>query len=148
MSSLSVWPTSTITRSCPSSVKRLSGTVTAVTGDGGMPCVHLVPEQRPRGDAAVHLRDRSRGGDDTSPEPFCQQPGGEPVIAVAVGDEDVGQVPALGGDPVAERTRLICRHPGVRQHRILAPVDQRAGLGREPLRLPVRKETVPGAAAR
>ena len=36
MSSVSVWPTSTITRSCPSSVKRLSGTVTAVTGDGGI----------------------------------------------------------------------------------------------------------------
>ena len=37
VSALSVWPTSTITRSCPSSVKRLSGTVTAVTGDGGIP---------------------------------------------------------------------------------------------------------------
>ena len=45
---VSVWPTSTITRSCPSSVKRLSGTVTAVTGDGGMSGVHLVPEQRPQ----------------------------------------------------------------------------------------------------
>jgi hypothetical protein len=51
------------------------------------------------------------------------------VIAVAVGDEDVGDIPALRGDPVAERTRLIRRQRGVRQHRILASVDQRAGLG-------------------
>ena len=36
MSSLSVWPTSTMTRSCPSRVNRLPGTVTAVTGDGGI----------------------------------------------------------------------------------------------------------------
>jgi hypothetical protein len=32
--------------------------------------------------------------------------GGEPVVAVAVGDEDVGEVPGLSGDPVAERRRL------------------------------------------
>jgi hypothetical protein len=57
----------------------------------------------------VHLRDRARGGDDTGAEPFGEQPGGEPVIAVAVGDEDVSQVPALPGDPVAERTRLVRR---------------------------------------
>ena len=48
----------------------------------------------------------------------------------------------LLGDPVAERARLIRRHPGVGQHRVLAPVDQRAGLGREPLWLSVRKHTV------
>ena len=41
MSSLSVCPTSTITRSCPSSVNRLSGTATAVTGDGGIPAYTL-----------------------------------------------------------------------------------------------------------
>ena len=102
--------------------------------------VHLVPEQRPPSDVGVHLRDRPRRGDDACPEPFGQQPGGEPVIAVAVGDEDVGEVPALAGDPVAERARLICRHPGVGQHRVLAPVDQRAGLRGEQLRLAVRQE--------
>jgi len=85
---------------------------------------------------------RARGGDDTGPEAFGQQPGGEPVIAVAVGDEDVRQVPALRGDPVAEHLRMIFRQPGVRQHRVLVPVDQRAGHGREPLRLSVRQITV------
>ena len=95
MSALSVWPTSTITSSCPSSVKRLSGTVTAVTGDRRDAVVDLVPEQRPRGDVAVHLRDRAGAGDDAGPEPLRQQPGGEPVVAVAVGDEDVGQVAAV-----------------------------------------------------
>jgi hypothetical protein len=47
----------TITRSCPSSVKRLPGTVTAVTGDGGIPGTPC-PRERPRRDAGVHLRDR------------------------------------------------------------------------------------------
>jgi len=41
VSSLSVAPTSTITRSCPSRLKRLSGTDTAVTGDGGIPVYTL-----------------------------------------------------------------------------------------------------------
>ena len=104
--------------------------------------VHLVPEQRPRGDVGVHLRDRSRRGDDACPEALGQQPGGEPVIAVAVGDEDVGEVAALRGDPVAEHTRLVGRHRGVGQHRVLAAVDQRARLGREPLRLAVRQDAV------
>jgi hypothetical protein len=36
VSALSAWPTSTITRSCPSTVKRLAGTVTAVTDEGGI----------------------------------------------------------------------------------------------------------------
>jgi hypothetical protein len=74
----------------------------------------LVPEQRPQSDVGVHLRDRARRGDNACLEPLRQQSGGEPVIAVAVGDEDVSDVPALSGDPVAERTRLICRHRGVR----------------------------------
>src|SRR5262249_11269142 len=106
------------------------------------PWVHLVPKKRTPGDGGLHLRDRARGGDDAGPESFCQQSGGEPVIAVAVGDEDVGQLPMLAGDPVAERSRLIRRERGVRQHRILAPIDQRARDGRAPLRLAVRKDAV------
>jgi len=43
---------------------------------------------------------------------------------------------------VAERASLIGRQAGIREHRILAPVDQRAGLGREELWLSVRKQTV------
>ena len=142
MSSLSVLPTSTITSSCPSSVKRLSGTVTAVTGDGGMPGYTLSQSSGrcaalPRICAIVPAR-----GDDAGPEPLGQQAGGEPVIAVAVGDEDVGEVPALAGDPVAERARLLDRHPRVGQHRVLAPVDQRAGHRGEQPRLAVGKEPV------
>jgi hypothetical protein len=57
----------------------------------------------------VHLRDRSGGRDDACAEALGQQVGGEPVIPVAVGDEDVGEVPILRGDPVAERARLIGR---------------------------------------
>ena len=114
-------------------------------GDGrgrDQPRVQLVPQHRPRGGARPHLPDRARGGDDTGPEPVGQQPGGEPVIAVAVGDEDVRQVPALALDPVADRTRLFGRQPRVRQHRLLAAVDQRAGLRGEPLRLSVRQQAV------
>src|SRR6185437_14398498 len=61
---------------------------------------------------------------------------------MAVGDEDVRHVPVLGCDPAAEHTRLIFRHSGVGEDRVLAAVDQRAGHGREPLRLSVRKKTV------
>ena len=53
------------------------------------PSVHFVPENWASSDVGVHLRDRSRGSDNTGPEPLCQESGGEPVIAVAVGDEDV-----------------------------------------------------------
>jgi hypothetical protein len=63
------------------------------------------------------------------------------VVAVAVGDEDVGQVPVLAGDPVAEHARLIRRQRGIGEHGVLVAVDQRAGLGREPLRLAIRKDT-------
>jgi butyrate kinase len=68
------------------------------------------------------------------------------VIGAAVSDE-VGQVAALSGDPVAERTRLIARHPGIRQHRIFHSVNQRAGLRREHLRLSIRKDTVLGGGS-
>jgi hypothetical protein len=44
---------------------------------------------------------------------------------------------------VAEHMRLTRRHPGVRQDRVLAPVDQRAGLGREQLRLSIRRPPEP-----
>jgi hypothetical protein len=54
----------------------------------------------------VHLRDRSSGGDDTGPEPLCHQSRSEPVVAMAVRDEDVGQVPIFFGDPVAAAARL------------------------------------------
>jgi hypothetical protein len=67
----------------------------------------------------------------TRPEPLGQQPGGEPVIAVTVRDEDVDDVAPLRGDPVAEQARLICRHRGVVQHRVLAAVGQRARLGED-----------------
>lgn len=97
--------------------------------DARVHLVHLVPEERPRGEVRVHLRDRAGRGDDAGPEPFGQKSGGEPVIAVSVGDEDVSEVPAPGGDPVAEHARLIRRHPGVREHRVIGPVDQRAGHG-------------------
>jgi hypothetical protein len=106
------------------------------------PLVELVPQQRPRRHVAVHLGDGTGGGDDTGSEPFGQQPGGVPVIAVAVGDEDVRHVSALASDPVAEYACLIFGHPGVGEHGVLAAVDQRAGHGREPLRLPVREKTV------
>jgi hypothetical protein len=43
-----------------------------------------------------------------------------------MGDEDIGQVPALRGDPVAKRARLIFGQPGVGENRVLAAVDQRA----------------------
>jgi hypothetical protein len=66
------------------------------------------------------------------------------MVAVAMGDEDVGHVPALCRDPIAERTRLIGRHPRIGQHRVLAPVDQRAGHGREALRLSVWQDAVLG----
>src|SRR5215469_7766595 len=85
--------------------------------------VYFIPKKWPCGDAFVHLRYRSRRGDNTSPKTFCQQPSGEPVIAVTVGDEDVRHVSTLLSDPVTEHVRLIRRHPGVRQHRILPPVD-------------------------
>ena len=62
------------------------------------------------------------------------------MIAVAVSNEDVSQVSILAGDPVAESTRLIRRERGICQHRILAPVDQRARDGRAPFRLSVRKQ--------
>ena len=65
------------------------------------PSVHLVPEKRTRSHVSVHLPDRSRGGDNTCPKPFRQQSGGEPVIAVAGGHEDVSEVPTLCGDPRA-----------------------------------------------
>ena len=100
VSSLSVEPTSTITSSCPSSVKRLSGTVTAVTGDGGMIPAYTLSHSSGRAAALrLHLRDRARRGDDARAEPLGEQSGGEPVIAVAVGDEDVGQVPTLARRP-------------------------------------------------
>src|SRR5262249_38934936 len=51
-------------------------------------------------------------------------------------------VPAHSGDPVAERSRLIRRERGIGEHRILAPVDQRARDGGSALRLSVRQETV------
>ena len=69
--------------------------------------VDLVPDERPRSDVAVHLRDRALGRDDACAEPLRQQAGVEPVVAVAVGDEDVGQVAVLARDPVAERPRLV-----------------------------------------
>src|SRR5262249_786082 len=77
---------------------------------------------------------------DPSTEPLGQQSGCEPVIAVAVGDEDVGDVAILRSHPVAERLRLIDRERGVRQHGIGAPVDQCACNRRTALRLAVWKE--------
>jgi hypothetical protein len=91
------------------------------------PVVHLVPEQRPRCDAAAHLGDRAFARDDAGAEPLRQQARREPVVAVAVGDEDVRQVPAVGGDPVAEHASLVRRHARIGQHRIPRAVDQRAG---------------------
>ena len=112
------------------------------------PRVQLVPQQRARRHAAVHLRDRARGGDDTRPEPFGQQPGGEPVIAVAVGDEDVGEVPALGGDPVAERARLVFGHPGVGEHRVLVRRRSACWPWERTASAPRSEESRPGAAGR
>jgi hypothetical protein len=101
------------------------------------PWVDLVPEQRAHRDVAAHLGDRPGACDDARPEPFGQYPGGEPVVAVTVGDEDVGQVLALLSDPVPERPRLVERHPRVGEHRLLTPIDQRAGHGRKHPRLTV-----------
>ena len=106
------------------------------------PRIDLVPQHRSRGDAGVHLGDRPRRGDDARPEPLGQHPGGEPVIAMAVGDEDVGDVAPLRGDPVADQVRLVRCQRRVGQHCVLAAVDQRARLGREPLRLAVRQDAV------
>src|SRR5262245_23837850 len=89
----------------------------------------------------MHARDRSRSGHNAGPEPFRQQGGGEPVIAVAVRNEDVRDPTTLSSDPVAERTRLIRRERGIREHRILAPEDQRTRDRRASLRLSIRKET-------
>ena len=71
-------PTSTITSSCPSSVKRLSGTVTAVTGDGEIPGYSLSQSSGRVAALRVHLLDRPRAGDDARPEPLRQHLGGEP----------------------------------------------------------------------
>jgi len=40
-------------------------------------------------------------------EPLGQHVGGEPVIAVAVGGEDVGESLASGLDPLADRVGLL-----------------------------------------
>ena len=93
------------------------------------PRVQLVPQQPPCCHVAVHLRDRRGCGDDTGTKSLGQHPSGEPVVPVAVCDEDVRHVPALAGDPVAEHARLIRRHPGVREDRVIGPVNQRAGHG-------------------
>ena len=90
----------------------------------------------------MHLRDGSRGGDDPRSKPFREQSGAEPVIAMTVRDEDVRKLPAVCDDPVAERMRLVGCERGVGQDRILAPIDERARNGREPLRLSVRKDAV------
>src|SRR5256885_9252 len=69
VSSLSVWPTSTITRSCPSSVKRLSGTVTAVRPAGGAGAE--------RGGPAAPARSRRRrSGERRGRAPRPRQAGG------------------------------------------------------------------------
>jgi hypothetical protein len=66
------------------------------------PSEHLVPEKRTRSQVAVHLRNGSRGGDDPRPKPFCQQSGGEPLLAVTMSDKDVSKLPAFSGDPIRQ----------------------------------------------
>ena len=55
-------------------------------------CRHSLTELRAKSTASLDQRQRladTRGGDDTGAEPFGPHSGGEPVIAVAIGDEDV-----------------------------------------------------------
>jgi len=74
--------------------------------------VDLVPDERPGSDVPVHLLDRALGSYDACPEPLCQQVSVEPVVAVAVGDEDVGQVAVLARDPAAQRRAWSVVKPG------------------------------------
>jgi len=57
--------------------------------------------------------------------------------ALKVWDEDVRDLPALSGDPIAQRARLLGRERAVGEHRIFAPVDQRARDRGSALRLSV-----------
>lgn len=104
-------------------------------------CVDLVPHDRSRSVVRVHLLDSSRARDNSSTESFRQQSGGEPVVPVAMGDEDVGEVPVFRGDPVTECIRLIGRESGISENRIPTSGHEGARDWRELLSLAVRQLT-------
>jgi len=66
---------------------------------------------------------------DACSELLREHAGREPVIAVAVGDENVGEVPTLGEGPIAEDASLVHGHSGIGEHRISSAVDECAGEG-------------------
>jgi hypothetical protein len=71
-------------------------------GDRGrrdLPGISLVPHELAAGRVVVHLLDGAGRGDDRRVEPIGEDTGGEPVIPVAVGGDDMGHVLPAGLDP-------------------------------------------------
>ena len=85
--------------------------------------VHLVPQERAGGDTCVRLLDDALGRDDAGSEPVGEQLGSEPVVPVAVGDVDIGQLASLRGDAFAEIARRRRSKAGVAQDGALPSAD-------------------------
>jgi hypothetical protein len=74
-------------------------------GDGrwrNVPGISRVPHGLPTNHVVVHLLDRAGRGDDRRVKPVGEDAGGEPVIPVAMGGDDMGQVLPAGLDPVTD----------------------------------------------
>src|ERR1700746_818133 len=76
-------------------------------GLGNLAREQLVPHGLAHRHIAVHLFDRADGGDDLSVELVDEHACGEPMVAVSMGDEDVGELPVAGPDPLDYSLRLL-----------------------------------------
>jgi hypothetical protein len=100
-----------------------------------------VPESRARPGGAVHLLDGGRRCHHLGAgEPFGDARSAEPVVAVRVGGEDVGQLPAAGPHPLRDDVRLGGGERWVDENRLVAAEDERRGDRRPGAGAPVRQE--------
>lgn len=93
-------------------------------GRGDLAREEGIPEELADGEVAVHLVDRPGGGHHLGAEPLGELGGPEPVVPVAVGDEDVRQVLPGGLDPVADSRGLGDRHRRVDEDGVPVAGDQ------------------------
>src|SRR5262249_13386532 len=114
----------------------------------------LLPELLtvPRPALDVRTGDGAMGGDGPGfRKRLLELADAEEVIAVAVGDVDVGQALAEGPHPLDQLGVLLDRGAGAGQYRVLAAVDQ-GGAVRDPLQVPgtvrqVTGDSLPGRGA-
>src|ERR1700745_3486740 len=94
------------------------------SGLGDLARKELVPNKLAHRHIAVHLVDSAGGGNDFGTESVGERAGREPVVAVSVGDEDVGEVLAARLYPVPDGAALVKGERRVDKNSVVITMNQ------------------------